>query len=142
MQNCHKWLYAHRPCAILYVPKRYASTLYAGTFYLMIQSRNQHLIQSPFPTPYSYVSPKEPLKVPWESHFVEMFECESLHAHTSSLAGPNSTLIVGTGTTDYSKYLSIHPGMVSRHTSCSNVFTFGIGSPGLSSVARRRAKNQ
>lgn len=41
VSNCHKWLYAHRPCAILYVPKR-----------------NQHLIRTSFPT-YLYVSPNQ-----------------------------------------------------------------------------------
>ncbi|KAF8485925.1 PLP-dependent transferase [Russula ochroleuca] len=69
--NCYKWFYAHCPCAILYAP-----------------IRNQHLIQSPFPTPYSYVSPKEPQD---QSHFVKLFEW--------------------TTTTDYSKYLSVNPAL-------------------------------
>ncbi|KAI0293755.1 PLP-dependent transferase, partial [Russula brevipes] len=56
VSNCHKWLYAQRPCAILYVPKR-----------------NHHLIQSSFPT-YSYTSQKEPPEDFGESHFVDMFE--------------------------------------------------------------------
>ncbi|KAI9512021.1 PLP-dependent transferase [Russula earlei] len=74
VSNCHKWLYAYRPCAILYVP-----------------IRNQHLIKSAFPTPESYVSPKEQANDPLASRFLEMFEW--------------------TGTTDYTKYLSIHPAL-------------------------------
>ncbi|KAI0065100.1 PLP-dependent transferase [Artomyces pyxidatus] len=50
VSNCHKWLYAKRPCAVLYVPKR-----------------NQHIIKSPFPTPHSYVSP------PQHADFIELF---------------------------------------------------------------------
>jgi len=73
VSNGYKWLYTQRPCAILYVP-----------------IRNQHLIQSPFPTPYSYVSPKGPEDL-GESHFVKMFDWTSV--------------------TDYSKYLSIHPAL-------------------------------
>ncbi|KAI0266849.1 PLP-dependent transferase [Gloeopeniophorella convolvens] len=75
VSNCHKWLYAMRPCAILYVPKR-----------------NQHLITSPFPTPYSYVSPQDPPeRLLADSHFIEMFGW--------------------TGTTDFSSLLSIHPAL-------------------------------
>ena len=48
---------------------------------------------------------------------------------------------VGTATTDYSVYLSIQPGMVSDHTLLDNLFIIGIGSPRLSSVARRGAEN-
>ncbi|KAF8261625.1 PLP-dependent transferase [Lactarius quietus] len=53
ISNCHKWLYAKRPCAILYVPKR-----------------NQHLVRSTFPTTYNYVSPD---MSPGESYFTDMF---------------------------------------------------------------------
>ncbi|KAI0001521.1 PLP-dependent transferase [Russula compacta] len=74
VSSCHKWLYAQRPCGVLYVPKR-----------------NQHLIQSPFPTPYTYLSPKEPPTDFGEPLFVKMFEW--------------------TGTTDYSHYLSIQPAL-------------------------------
>ncbi|KAI0303839.1 PLP-dependent transferase [Multifurca ochricompacta] len=74
VSNCHKWLFAKRPCAILYVPKR-----------------NQHLIQSPFPTPFSYMSPKEPRENFGGSHFVEMFGW--------------------TGTIDFSEFLSIQSAL-------------------------------
>ncbi|KIM79204.1 hypothetical protein PILCRDRAFT_823789 [Piloderma croceum F 1598] len=42
ISNCHKWLFAERVCAMLYVPKR-----------------NQHIIKSAFPTAYWYVSPSD-----------------------------------------------------------------------------------
>ncbi|KIK67910.1 hypothetical protein GYMLUDRAFT_155471 [Collybiopsis luxurians FD-317 M1] len=51
--NCHKWLFAKRGCALLYVPKR-----------------NQHIIRAPFPTSYAYISPND-RKGP---NFVEQFE--------------------------------------------------------------------
>ncbi|KAI6025860.1 pyridoxal phosphate-dependent transferase [Pisolithus orientalis] len=56
VSNCHKWLYAKRGCAVLYVPKR-----------------NQHIIKSPIPTPVEYHSPQdEGYKGPQE--FVKLFE--------------------------------------------------------------------
>ncbi|KAI6042507.1 pyridoxal phosphate-dependent transferase [Pisolithus marmoratus] len=56
VSNCHKWLYAKRGCAVLYVPKR-----------------NQHIIKSPIPTPVEYHSPQdEDYKGPQE--FVKLFE--------------------------------------------------------------------
>ncbi|KIJ57818.1 hypothetical protein HYDPIDRAFT_34765 [Hydnomerulius pinastri MD-312] len=56
VSNCHKWLFAKRGCAVLYVPKR-----------------NQHLIKSPIPTPVTYHSPlDEDYKGPQD--FVKLFE--------------------------------------------------------------------
>ncbi|KAG2131801.1 pyridoxal phosphate-dependent transferase [Suillus clintonianus] len=42
VSTCHKWLFAKRSCAVLYVPKR-----------------NQHIIKSCIPTPRSYHSPQD-----------------------------------------------------------------------------------
>ncbi|KAJ7069041.1 PLP-dependent transferase [Mycena belliarum] len=53
VSNCHKWLYAKRSCAVLYVPLR-----------------NQHLIKSTFPTAAAYLSPADRTG----PNFVEQFE--------------------------------------------------------------------
>ncbi|KAJ7110373.1 PLP-dependent transferase [Mycena crocata] len=53
ISNCHKWLYAKRTCAVLYVPRR-----------------NQHWIKSTFPTSQAYLSPSERTG----SYFVEQFD--------------------------------------------------------------------
>ncbi|KAI0041920.1 PLP-dependent transferase [Auriscalpium vulgare] len=74
ISNCHKWLYAKRPCAILYVPKR-----------------NQHYLKSPFPTPHSYVSPRDPPGGPKHANFLELFGW--------------------TGTTDFTAYMSVIPAL-------------------------------
>lgn len=106
----------------------------------MIQSRNQHLIQSPFPTPYTYVSPKEPPVDFGEPPFVKMFECECSHEHI--LAPLNSAPIVGTGTTDYSHYLSIQPGMCCQsHISwqCVHPWHWQLWTSVNGSVARRKS---
>ncbi|KAK0452766.1 pyridoxal phosphate-dependent transferase [Desarmillaria tabescens] len=53
ISNCHKWLFAKRGAAVLYVPKR-----------------NQHIVKSSFPTSSTYVSPKDRTG----PNFVEQFE--------------------------------------------------------------------
>ncbi|KAG1720564.1 pyridoxal phosphate-dependent transferase [Suillus occidentalis] len=55
-QTCHKWLFAKRSCAVLYVPKQ-----------------NQHVIKSCIPTPCNYYSPlDEDYNGP--QNFVNLFE--------------------------------------------------------------------
>ncbi|KLO08806.1 PLP-dependent transferase [Schizopora paradoxa] len=56
VSNCHKWLYAKRGCAVLYVPKR-----------------NQHFIKSSIPTSWSYVSPSDPSGHSEAPNFIEQF---------------------------------------------------------------------
>ncbi|KAG6335668.1 hypothetical protein ID866_3426 [Astraeus odoratus] len=56
VSNCHKWLYAKRGCAVLYVPKR-----------------NQHIIKSPIPTPELYHSPQDD-DYEGPQDFVKLFE--------------------------------------------------------------------
>ncbi|CAK5280419.1 unnamed protein product [Mycena citricolor] len=53
ISNCHKWLYAKRGCAVLYVPLR-----------------NQHLVKSSFPTSHAYISPANRTT----PNFVEQFD--------------------------------------------------------------------
>ncbi|KAH8117757.1 PLP-dependent transferase [Phellopilus nigrolimitatus] len=57
ISNCHKWLYAKRGCAVLYVPKR-----------------NQHLIKTTLPTSAYYVSPSDPPGGPEAPNFVNQFQ--------------------------------------------------------------------
>ncbi|KAJ7757543.1 PLP-dependent transferase [Mycena metata] len=54
VSNLHKWAYAKRSCAVLYVPLR-----------------NQHLIKSSFPVSAAYISPANRTG----PNFVEQFDC-------------------------------------------------------------------
>ncbi|KAI0833344.1 PLP-dependent transferase [Trametes gibbosa] len=57
LSNCHKWLYAKRGCAVLYVPKR-----------------NQYIIKSSIPTSHDYVSPTSDVAKTKGTKFVEQHE--------------------------------------------------------------------
>ncbi|KZT73541.1 PLP-dependent transferase [Daedalea quercina L-15889] len=57
ISNCHKWFYAKRGCALLYVPKR-----------------NQYIIKSSVPTSHAYISPNDPNSSPGETNFVLQHE--------------------------------------------------------------------
>ncbi|EIW86131.1 PLP-dependent transferase [Coniophora puteana RWD-64-598 SS2] len=59
VSNCHKWLFAKRGCAVLYVPRQ-----------------NHHLLKSPIPTPFTYRSPQDN-EYNGPSSFVDMFESTS-----------------------------------------------------------------
>ncbi|KAJ3537672.1 hypothetical protein NM688_g6644 [Phlebia brevispora] len=52
VSNCHKWLYAKRGCAVVYVPER-----------------NQHVIKSSIPTSHDYPGQTD------DTHFVLQHEC-------------------------------------------------------------------
>ncbi|KAG2104697.1 pyridoxal phosphate-dependent transferase [Suillus discolor] len=89
VSNCHKWLFAKRGCAVLYVPRRYISTL-LNYRRLMRRTRNHHVIKSPFPTPHTYHSPEdEHYNGPQD--FVKLFQW--------------------TGTIDYIPFLSINAAL-------------------------------
>jgi hypothetical protein len=68
-----------------------------------------------------------------------MFVCECSQ-HTRIHVTDSTPVVIGTGTADYSEFLSIQHGM--NYASCGNMFTNGIGSPGFPPVAWRRAKNK
>ncbi|KAH9945380.1 PLP-dependent transferase [Epithele typhae] len=57
LSNCHKWLFAKRACAMLYVPKR-----------------NQYMMKSSLPTSHGYVSPEDPRFKEVGTNFVEQFQ--------------------------------------------------------------------
>ncbi|KIJ57817.1 hypothetical protein HYDPIDRAFT_184262 [Hydnomerulius pinastri MD-312] len=59
VSNCHKWLFAKRGCAVLYVSKR-----------------NQHIIRSPIPTPKTYASISD-TEYKGPEAFVNLFEWTS-----------------------------------------------------------------
>ncbi|EJD06673.1 PLP-dependent transferase [Fomitiporia mediterranea MF3/22] len=56
ISNCHKWLYAKRACAVLYVAKR-----------------NQDLIRTTLPTTSNYVSPTDPPGGPKPPNYPDQF---------------------------------------------------------------------
>ncbi|KAF7307472.1 PLP-dependent transferase [Mycena indigotica] len=57
VSNCHKWLYAKRSAAVLYVPLR-----------------NQHYIKSTFPTSAAYLSPSARPQHEGHKNFVQQFD--------------------------------------------------------------------
>ncbi|KAH9850270.1 PLP-dependent transferase [Lenzites betulinus] len=57
LSNCHKWMYAKRGCAVLYVPKR-----------------NQYIIKSSIPTSHDYVSPTSEKAKTHGTQFVQQHE--------------------------------------------------------------------
>lgn len=65
ISNCHKWLYAKRGCAVLYVPRR-----------------NQHIIKSSVPTSTHYISDKEYEQdptLPKPTRFMKQFSWTGTH---------------------------------------------------------------
>ncbi|KAH9902931.1 PLP-dependent transferase [Cubamyces lactineus] len=60
LSNCHKWLYAKRGCAVLYVPRR-----------------TQHIINSSIPTAFAYVSPGSPEAKVKGTNFATQHDCKS-----------------------------------------------------------------
>ncbi|KAF8898199.1 PLP-dependent transferase [Mucidula mucida] len=71
ISNCHKWLFARRGSAVMYVP-----------------FRNQHLIKTSIPTSTNYVSPKDPPGGPSAPNFVMQHEWPGAVDFTSYLCIP------------------------------------------------------
>ena len=92
-QNCHKWLFAKRGAAVLYVPKR-----------------NQHIVRASFPTSFAYISPKD--RKEGDYNFVEQFECRFFIDKYSSL--PFVDTSIGNGTIDFVPLLSIEAAFAFR----------------------------
>ncbi|TFK94027.1 PLP-dependent transferase [Polyporus arcularius HHB13444] len=73
LSNCHKWCYAKRGCAVLYVPKR-----------------NQYMIKSSIPTPHAYVSPSSPAFKETGTNFVAQHEWTGTMDQTPFITVPDA----------------------------------------------------
>jgi kynureninase len=76
VSNCHKWLFAQRGCAIMFVAERLIRILSRGRLCASQRfGRNQGIVKSSFPTSKLYVSPQD-RTFPGES-FIEQYNCSS-----------------------------------------------------------------
>ncbi|KAI0635825.1 PLP-dependent transferase [Trametes polyzona] len=73
LSNCHKWLFAKRGCAVLYVPKR-----------------NQYIIRSSIPTSHEYVSPHSEAYEVVGTNFVKQHEWTGTADTTNYLTVPEA----------------------------------------------------
>ncbi|KAI0349361.1 PLP-dependent transferase [Trametes cingulata] len=73
ISDCHKWLYAKRGCAVLYVPKR-----------------NQHIIKSSIPTSHEYVQPDSAQWKEKGTNFVMQHGWTGTPDHTSYATIPDA----------------------------------------------------
>ncbi|RDX57398.1 PLP-dependent transferase [Lentinus brumalis] len=73
LSNCHKWLFAKRGCAVLYVPKR-----------------NQYIIKSSLPTSHQYVSPNSPKYKELGTNFVMQHEWTGTTDETPYITVPTA----------------------------------------------------